>query len=250
MPTERTELSNEWPYPPLVAHRCGGVLAPENTLAGLEQAVRHRVGMVEFDAKLSADNVAFLLHDDEVDRTSNGRGAAATMPYAEIAALDAGSWFSAEFAGERMPTLDAVAQRCIELGLCANVEIKPCAGRDEETGERVALAVARLWQHALIPPLLSSFSEHALAAAQGVAPTLSRGLLFGKLPDDWQARARRLACISVHFDQAHIEREQVDSIRRAGLRTLAYTVNEPVRARTLREWGVDAICTDRIDTVA
>jgi glycerophosphoryl diester phosphodiesterase len=239
-----------WPYPPLVAHRCGGVLAPENTLAGLEQAARHQVGMVEFDAKLSADDVSFLLHDDDVDRTSDGHGLAASLPYARIAALDAGSWFGAAFRNERMPTLEAVAQRCIELGLCANVEIKPCPGREALTGERIAEAVQALWKNAPVPPLLSSFSETALEAAYQTAPALARGLLFGRLPDDWRARAERFACVSVHFDHEHIDRPQVDAIQSAGFRMLAYTVNDAMRARTLRAWGVDAICTDRIDTVS
>lgn len=239
-----------WPYPPLVAHRCGGVLAPENTLAGLAQAVRHQVGMVEFDAKLSADDVPFLLHDDEVDRTSNGHGPAASLSYARIAGLDAGSWFGAAFSNERMPTLEAVAQRCIELKLCANVEIKPCPGREAITGVRIAQAVQVLWKDATVPPLLSSFSEEALDAAYRTAPELARGVLFGRPPADWLARARRLACVSVHFDHTQVDRPLIDEIRNAGLRTLAYTVNDVARARTLREWGVDAICTDRIDTVS
>jgi glycerophosphoryl diester phosphodiesterase len=239
-----------WPYPPLVAHRCGGVLAPENTLAGLDQAARHGVGMVEFDAKLSADDVPFLLHDDDVNRTSDGHGPAASFSYARIAALDAGSWFGAAFSHERMPTLEAIARRCIELKLCANVEIKPCPGREVVTGKRVAQAVRALWKDAPVPPLLSSFSEEALGAARDVAPELARGVLFGRPPEDWLARARRLACVSVHFDHTQIERGLLDAIRGAGYRTLAYTVNDVLRARTLRQWGVDAICTDRIDTVS
>ncbi len=148
-----------------------------------------------------------------------------------------------------MPTLEAAARRCIELGLCANVEIKPCAGRDAGTGEIVARAAAALWQHAPAQPLLSSFSDTALEAARTAAPALARGLLVGALPQDWLVRARRLACVSVHFDHTRISREQVEAIRAAGFRTLAYTVNDPARARLLREWGVDALCTDRIDTV-
>jgi glycerophosphoryl diester phosphodiesterase len=238
-----------WPYPLVVAHRCGGKLAPENTLAGLDQAVRFGASMVEFDAKLSADDVPFLLHDDDVDRTSNGHGAAATQSYAALGALDAGSWFDASYSGERMPTLAAIAQRCIALGLAANVEIKPCPGRDVETGTQVALAVRALWAAAPVPPLLSSFSEVALKAALAAAPELARGLLFGQVPADWQARAARLACVSVHFDHTRIDAATLAAIRAAGYRTLAYTVNDVARARELREWGIDALCTDRIDLI-
>ena len=81
----------DWPYPPLVAHRCGGTLAPENTLAGFDACVRYGYRMVEFDAKLSADNELFLLHDDTLERTTNGYGAAADYTWAQLAMLDAGA---------------------------------------------------------------------------------------------------------------------------------------------------------------
>ncbi|MGB8204876.1 MAG: glycerophosphodiester phosphodiesterase family protein, partial [Candidatus Baltobacteraceae bacterium] len=104
-----------WPYPNVFAHRGGGALAPENTLAGFDVAARHGQAAAEFDVKLSADDVPFLLHDDTVERTSNGRGAAASLRYVELAGLDAGGWFGPEFAGERMPTLGAAADRCALL---------------------------------------------------------------------------------------------------------------------------------------
>ncbi|RKP45715.1 glycerophosphodiester phosphodiesterase [Pararobbsia silviterrae] len=238
-----------WSYPHVVAHRCGGVLAPENTLAGLDQAVRHQVAMVEFDAKLSSDDVPFLLHDDDVDRTSDGHGPAARLSYAALSKLDAGRWFDASYAGERMPTLESVARRCIALGLQANVEIKPCPGRDAETGTRVARAVQAYWADAPVQPLLSSFSETALAAARDAAPELPRGMLFGALPDDWAQCVWRLRCVSVHLDHTDLDAARVAALREAGYRTLVYTVNDLERARTLVAWGVDAICTDRIDRI-
>ena len=93
---------SEWPYPRLVAHRCGGTLAPENTLAGFDACRRYGYRMVEFDAKLSADEQLFLLHDDTLDRTTNGRGDAAKHTWTQLAALDAGSWLDRRFAGERL----------------------------------------------------------------------------------------------------------------------------------------------------
>ena len=189
-----------WPYPRVVAHRGGGKLAPENTLEAIDTGARLGLKMIEFDAKLSADNVVFLLHDDDVDRTSNGHGAAKAMSYAQLAALDAGSWFDVKFAGARMPTLEQVAARCKEHGLAANVEIKPCEGRDVETGRIVAHEAARLWADAEPAPLLSSFSYAALAAAREAAPDLPRGMLYGEIPDDWRAQTAALACVSLHAD--------------------------------------------------
>ena len=239
-----------WPYPRVAAHRGGGTLAPENTLAALCVGAGFGHTMVEFDAKLSADNVAFLLHDDTVERTSNGRGAAAQLRYAQIAAFDAGSWCDPRFEDEHMPTLAEAAQCCRDEGLAANVEIKPCPGREVETGRIVGAETARLWRGApAAPPLLSSFSFEALAAAREAAPDLPRGLLFERVPDDWREQTAALGCVSLHASHRHLDEALVRSIKEAGLFILAYTVNELERARLLASWGVDTICTDRIDLI-
>ena len=237
-----------WPYPNVFAHRGGGTLAPENTVAAFHVAARRGHAAAEFDVKLSADDVPFLLHDDTVDRTSNGHGAAASLTYAELAGLDAGSWFSRDFAGERMPTLGVTAERCALLGLAANLEIKPSPGRESETGRVVAAQARALWA-GKGPPLLSSFSFEALAAARESAPELPRGLLCVGVPSDWRERTAQLTCLSLHVNHRALNAEMVRLIRAAGLCILAYTVNDPARARELLGWGVNAICTDRIDRI-
>jgi glycerophosphoryl diester phosphodiesterase len=238
-----------WPYPAIIAHRGGGKLAPENTLEAIDMGARLGHTMIEFDAKLSADDIVFLLHDDAVDRTSNGRGAAKALTYAQIRALDAGSWFGADFASARMPTLAQVHERCMKHGLAANIEIKPCQGRDVETGVLVAREAARLWADAEPAPLLSSFSYAALEAARDVAPNLPRGMLYERVPANWRAQTAALSCVSLHASHRALDEALVAQIKDAGLRILAYTVNDPARARLLAQWGVDAICTDRIDII-
>ena len=238
-----------WPYPRIVAHRGGGKVAPENTLDGIDTGARLGLKMIEFDAKLSADNVVFLLHDDLVDRTSDGRGPAKAMRYDEITKLDAGTWFDPRFKGARMPTLAQVAERCFLHGLAANIEIKPCEGREVETGVLVAQEAARLWADAEPAPLLSSFSYAALEAAAEAAPDLPRGMLYEDVPADWRAQTAALSCVSLHADHTRLDEALVREIKDSGLRVLAYTVNEPARARELAQWGVDAICTDCIDVI-
>lgn len=242
-------VTDNWPYPAIVAHRGGGALAPENTLAAIDVGARHGHRMIECDAKLSRDGQIFLLHDDTLERTSDGRGVAGELPWRELAALDAGGWFGAAFRGERLPLLAEVAARCRRHGLAANVEIKPTAGCETETGRAVALAVRELWRDHPARPLLSSFSDAALAAARQAAPEMPRGLLLEEWDDDWRDRVRRLACVSLHLDHRLLTRERVALLKAAGLRLLAYTVNEPARARVLLGWGVDCICTDRIDLI-
>lgn len=238
-----------WPYPRIVAHRGGGSLAPENTLGAIATGARLGLKMIEFDAKLCADKTVFLLHDDRVDRTSDGHGAAAAMSYDEIARLDAGSWYAPGFAAERMPTLAAAFHACAGLGLAANIEIKPSTGLEAETGTLVARAALQLWQGTALPPLLSSFSYEALAAARAAAPSLPRGLLYEAVPADWLTQTASLACVSLHADHRQLDATLVRAIKAAGLFILAYTVNGPRRARMLAQWGVDAICTDRIDLI-
>ena len=239
-----------WPYPARVAHRIGGSLTPENTLAGFDACIRYGYRMIEFDAKLSADNTVFLLHDDLLDRTTNGHGAAAQHSWQQLTALDAGAWYGPDFAGTRLPTLADVAARCAREGIAANIEIKPCPGRDALTGTLVAQAARTLWQPATLPPLLSSFSIEALTAARDAVPELPRGMLFEALPDDWLRIVRELDCVSLHTDHKRITAQQVEAIHAAGLRVLTYTVNDPARAEELVRWGVDMICTDRIDIIA
>lgn len=240
-------MSN-WPYPKIVAHRGGGKLAPENTLAAIDVGARLGHTMIEFDAKLSKDGQIFLLHDDTLERTSNGWGVAGRLAWDELLKVDAGGWFSGEFKGEKLPLLSEVAQRCRQYGMMANIEIKPTTGTEAETGKTVALAARDLWQD-LTAPLLSSFSIEALDAAQQAAPQLPRGLLLDEWRDDWRALAARLGCVSLHLNHRLLDEARVAQIKSAGLRILVYTVNAPERAALLLSWGVDSICTDRIDLI-
>jgi hypothetical protein len=129
--------------PRVVGHRGAAASAPENTLAGLRRAHQLGVGWVEFDVKLSGDGVPILMHDAVLERTTDGKGAVADTAYADIRALDAGAWFGPEFAGERVPSFDEAIDLLLSHGLGANVEIKPCPGRERETGAAVARRLAK-----------------------------------------------------------------------------------------------------------
>ena len=200
-----TSTQHIWKWPRLIAHRGGGILAPENTLAAFRLGHTHGYRMMEYDVKLSQDNVPILLHDDTIQRTSNGKGSAGKLSMTNLLEYDFGSWHSAAYAGEPIPTLHAIAAYTIANGLHSNIEIKPVTGTDAETGHGVARAARRLWNTAALPPLLSSFSEAALAAAQRTAPELPRALLIeGPVPHDWQARVNRLGCIGLNLDNNHV----------------------------------------------
>ena len=232
-----------------LAHRGGGTLAPENTLAAFRLGHRHGCQAFECDVKLSADGVAFLLHDTTLERTTNGSSVAGDLAWAELAALDAGSWHSAAFAGETIPTLAAIAQFCITTGSLLNVEIKPTPGVEVLTGQRVATEAARLWRGQAEVPLLSSFSVEAVAAARDAAPELPRALLLDTLTPGWFEQALALGCVAVVADFLLVDAAWVERLHAAGLLAMAYTVNDAAVAEQLFSWSVDALFTDAVDTL-
>jgi glycerophosphoryl diester phosphodiesterase len=239
-----------WPWPAFIAHRGAGRFAPENTLAAMRTGTSAGFRMVEFDAKLSRDGVAFLLHDDTVERTSDGCGCAADLDWRDLAGMDFGSWHVPGFAGEPAPTLRAVARYTLAQGVHSNIEIKPTAGHEAETGAAIAREAARLWAGARLPPLLSSFSETALEAARSVAPGLPRALLIeGPVPADWQARLRGLDCIGLNIDTHHADVALVREVLAHGATLAIWTVDDPARARELFDWGCQAVFTDALDRV-
>ncbi|HVL75731.1 MAG TPA: glycerophosphodiester phosphodiesterase [Noviherbaspirillum sp.] len=245
-----------WLYPRIVAHRGGGTLAPENTLAALRCGLAHGYRAVEFDVMLSSDGVPILMHDPEFGRTVPGRGIVGELPAARLMALDAGSWFSPSFAGEPVPSFEQAARFCKENGIWMNVEIKPVPGYEAATGKAVAEWTARLFPAEFADadraalPLLSSFSPEALMAARQAAPKLPRALLVKSIPADWLARLRVLGAIALHVDHTRLTERRARAVKQHGFGLFCYTVNSPGRARELLDWGVDAFCTDRIDLIS
>lgn len=251
-----------WPYPRVLAHRGGGTLAPENTIAGIEAGRRYGFRAIECDAMLAADGVPVLMHDSTLDRTTDGRGPVAARTSAELARLDAGRWRGPEFAGTPVPTLAEAIRHCRRHGIWMNIEIKPSgAEAEQDTGATVARVAAGAYADCLradgdraqsvvvAAPLLSSFSERALAAARAAAPGLPRGLLVEAIPSDWQERLQASGAVALHCDHRRLTEAEARRVKSAGYWLFCYTVNDPQRVRDLFAWGVDALCTDRIDLV-
>jgi glycerophosphoryl diester phosphodiesterase len=220
-------------YPRIIAHRCGGVLAGENTLAGLAAAARIGCHGVEFDVVLSADGVPVLMHDETVDRTTDGTGRVAELTAAQLSRLSVG--------GEPVPLLTEALACCRQFGLWANIELKPCAGFDRETGRTVARLLAAVWHG---KGVVSSFSRPALAAARRQAPDLAYALIADELPSDWLERSCDLALSGLHVSAAGTTAASVDAVRRAGFAYACYTVNERAEAGRLQAAGISAIFTD------
>jgi glycerophosphoryl diester phosphodiesterase len=242
-------MINPWPYPRRIAHRGAGLLAPENTLAALRCGAAHGYTMFEFDAKLSADGVPILMHDATLARTTGESGQVADRSWSELALLDAGSWHSAHYAGEGVPTLARVGAWLQANRLYANIEIKPCPGREVATAQRIVQQLNVHWRSAVAPPLLSSFSEAALAAARAEGSHWPRALLLKDRPPDWLERCLGLDCVAIDLHERWVDVSLVQAAHRAGLRVLTYTVNDPERVLELESIGVDGVITDALDRI-
>jgi glycerophosphoryl diester phosphodiesterase len=244
-----------WPYPTVLAHRGGGTLAPENTLAGLRCGMEAGYRAIEFDVMLARDGVPVVLHDPFLGRTVPGSGHVFDYDARELASMDAGGWFGRAWEGEPVPLLVEFAQFCKAHGVWMNIEIKPAPGYEIETGGVVARIAAAMFADEIAAgrlaaaPLLSSFSHDALMAAREVAPQLPRACLMSELPPDWERRAREVEAVAIHTNHRHLTQERAREVKAAGFGLFCYTVNEPARARELLGWGVEAFCTDRIDLI-
>ena len=236
-----------WPYPRWIAHRGAGTRAPENTLAAFRLGAAHGYRAFECDVKLSADGVPFLLHDATLERTTNGEGSAGGRSWHELSLLDAGSWHSHQYAGEPLPSLQAVAAFMQHNGFALDLEIKPTPGTEAHTGAVVADEVARLWHGQALMPLLSSFQPEALRAAREHQPELPRALLLDTLHSQAFDLALELRCVALITNQTLMDAALLARIHAAGMRALVYTVNEPERAQQLLAWGIDGLVTDAVD---
>lgn len=244
-----------WPYPKIVAHRGGGALAPENTIAALRCGLAYGFRAVEFDVMLSQDGIGMVIHDQHFGRTVAGLGSVDGTAAADLARRDAGAWFDPVFSGEPVPYFTEVLDYCQAQRIWMNIEIKPAPGHEAATGRWVAQATGDRFATAIAAgdpaglPLLSSFSMAALAAAQAAVPALPRACLFDTLPPDWPAQAGALGAVAIHTNHLHLTPALARAVKAAGYGLFCYTVNTPQRAREILDWGVDAFCTDRIDLI-
>lgn len=239
------ELNN---LPKITGHRGAAASAPENTLASIRYAADHGVRWIEIDVMATLDDKLVVHHDLKLGRCNNGAGEVAAKSLAEIERLDAGSWFSDEFATEKVPSLKAALELIGALGLGLNLEIKAPVDQGARTAELVVqhLAKHRPRNMAL---LISSFRPEALDRIHALAPEIPLGVLSNPVPEDWQARLTELDAFSLHCEAPNITADAVKAVKAAGYRVLAYTVNDAVEAGQLLNMGVDSIisdCPDRL----
>jgi len=221
--------------PKVIGHRGAAAYSPENTLESFREARRRGATWVETDIKLTADGVPIVMHDDSLKRTTGVDRLVAKTPRAELP--------------PGVPTFEEAIACFGEEGLGCNVEIKPCPGREAETGRVVVETLRRCWPAHLPAPLLSSFKDESLAAARAAAPEFARSLLLGRFVEDWRARVEAIGAAGVNTNGERLTAPWTCAIKDAGLVLGVYTIDDPKVALVLVGMGADVVITDAPDII-
>lgn len=237
------------------AHRGASALAPENTLAAFRLAAQRGATWVELDVDVIGDGTPIVIHDSTLDRTTNRSGRYDHLTRADLAMIDAGSWFDPDFAHESIPTLEAALETLRTLGLSVNVEIKSCEAGAAACRTLVDATAELIEDHIQCggsTPLVSSFNPLLLDRFRQRAPHIPRAVLFdtGLLLDDWRSYAENLEVTAIHPSNTKLSKARVEDIRARGYDVNVWTVNDRPRAEELASWGVTGIFTDRVSDLA
>jgi glycerophosphoryl diester phosphodiesterase len=227
-----------------IAHRGASAYAPENTMAAFEKAVELGADVLELDLHLTWDNELVAIHDDSLERTTDGRGPVNERSLKELKRLDAGVWFGQDFAGQRIPTLSEVLDRFagkVPLALEVKAGSTFFPGIEEEV-------VSILRRHSAIEQTaVASFDHYALERLKEIEPTLRTAALLVGRPVSLSAIAGPGRADAIALEASLVTKTEVEACRAAGLQLVVWVVNEPAQMRYFIDLGVDGIITDRPD---
>jgi glycerophosphoryl diester phosphodiesterase len=230
--------------PLLIAHRGGSLEAPENTMAAFRYAIDLGMKFIELDVQMSSDGELVVIHDETVDRTTDGHGAVGNHTFEELRKLDAGSHFGAQFAGERIPTLREVLELCTDAGVGVVVEIKSpelYVGMVEKT---VAL-IGEMWTRGAENIWCISFDHNAIRQVRALDAAIPLGYLYEYFEEEFVQPDDAVQAYCPYFRTALAHPEQVAKAHELGKFVLVYTVDDADDMRALVAAGIDGMVSDR-----
>ncbi|MBL4810770.1 MAG: hypothetical protein JKX69_00065 [Rhodobacteraceae bacterium] len=232
----------------VVAHRGASSISPENTLESVREAVRLGCTWIETDVRLTADMKLVMIHDETVDRTSNGKGTVLGHTLEEIQKLDSGSWFSDAFAGAVAPSLDEYLDCILDSGANLQLEVKEVPGLELELVQRVAEVLRRKWPFGKRGLYISAFSERCLRHAAELLPDVPRCLARVAIPADPLKLQAETNFQILHFqDMPYNTKARYDMLKATGIEFAVATVADPARALELLSWGAQSVLSDDAD---
>lgn len=235
-------------HPPVIAHRGASGYAPENTIAAFVKAAQLGVKWVEFDVLLAACGKPVLIHDAMLSKTTTGTGKVHEHTFAALQSLDAGRWFDAIYAGERIPSLVDAMTFLQGVRMNANVELKSSID-DERLVKQVVKEMAPFLEVSGCQVLFSSFSFNILKLMRKYAPQCQLGMLLHDWEPNWLGMCENFQCASINVSERILTRDEAMVIKGSNKALLCYTVNNVFRAKELFSWGVDAVFTDFPDKI-
>ena len=229
----------------IIAHRGASGYAPENTMAAFSKAIEMGAEGIELDVHLSRDRSLIVMHDEYVNRTSNGNGLIRDMTLRELKKLDCGSWYGEEFSGSQIPTLEEVLELLKNWDGILNIEIKD--GSDFYPGiEKKVINTIRMFYFEE-KVIFSSFNHYSIRDIKSNASYLKAGLLYGeKLYEPWNY-ARSVGAEALHPPFYLVDENLMNCCRTNNITVNTWTVNEECEMRKLVKFGVDGIITNYPD---
>jgi glycerophosphoryl diester phosphodiesterase len=230
----------------VLAHRGASAYAPENTLAAFRLAIEQQADWLEFDVQQTRDGQLVVFHDLRMERTTNGRGALRDLTLAEVRALDAGSWFGAEFAGERVPTFDEVLALAAEHNIRVFPEIKdPRLYPGIEERLAAAIVAARYEDRTVV----QSFDMASLARVRAINPHLRLAALYTASSPLRGDPPAGVTIVGPPWELLTNEPTLVRDIHASGRQVVAWSVDNAAAVEPLVHARVDGIITSRPDIV-
>ena len=236
----------------VIAHRGDSIRAPENTLPAFQRAIDVGADMIELDVQLTSDDVPVVFHDATLEKHSNGFGVLFDFPVEKIRSLDAGSWFSNAFAGEKIPLLTEVLELA-KNRILLNIEIKPESVTDN-AGKGIEYRVCEMVQLYGMQEqvLISSFDYRVLERVENINPKIKTGLLYNRKKSGGISPVelvQRYRTFSFHCSRWQIRKKWIMEFRDIGVPVYVYTVNGKRSMRSLIKKGVAGIFSDKPETL-